>query len=159
VSYLATLPLCGQQLSSPFPFTLQPLGIRLDSGDLAYLSKEARAMFVAADRVFPFANLASNCRIVASNDINEAVLMSLNDQGHSIDTFGIGTNLVTCQAQPALGMVYKLVEINGKPRMKLSQEVTKVTCMPCCFPPDVPLTAPASGHVAEQETSVPNVRP
>jgi nicotinate phosphoribosyltransferase len=104
----------------------KPLGIRLDSGDLAYLSKEARAMFAAADKVFPFANLATNCRIVASNDINEAVLMSLNDQGHSIDTFGIGTNLVTCQAQPALGMVYKLVEINGKPRMKLSQEVTKV---------------------------------
>lgn len=113
--------------------SLQPLGIRLDSGDLAYLSNEARAMFAAADKVFPDYRLATTCRIVASNDINEAVLMSLNDQGHSIDTFGIGTNLVTCQAQPALGMVYKLVEINGKPRMKLSQEVTKVqTAVLCC---------------------------
>ena len=108
----------------------QPVGIRLDSGDLAYLSNESRAMMAATDKLFPHANLASTCRIVASNDINEAVLMSLNDQGHSIDTFGIGTNLVTCQAQPALGMVYKLVEINGKPRMKLSQEATKVRVVP-----------------------------
>jgi nicotinate phosphoribosyltransferase len=103
----------------------KPLGIRLDSGDLAYLSKEARKMLVAADEVL--GTELAKCTIVASNDINEPVLHSLNDQGHDIDTFGIGTNLVTCQAQPALGMVYKLVEINGKPRIKLSQEITKVT--------------------------------
>jgi nicotinate phosphoribosyltransferase len=103
----------------------KPLGIRLDSGDLAYLSKEARKMLVAADAVL--GTELAKCTIVASNDINEPVLHSLNDQGHDIDTFGIGTNLVTCQAQPALGMVYKLVEINGKPRIKLSQEITKVT--------------------------------
>lgn len=106
----------------------QPLGIRLDSGDLAYLSLAARAIFEEVDGfgLNPF-SFAASCKIVASNDINEAVLVSLNEQGHSIDTFGIGTNLVTCQAQPALGMVYKLVEINGRPRIKLSQEVSKVT--------------------------------
>ena len=101
-------------------------GIRLDSGDLAYLSKEARRMFIEADKRVPGSDLAS-CNIVASNDINEAVLLALNEQKHSIDTFGIGTHLVTCQANPALGMVYKLVEINDEPRIKLSQEASKVT--------------------------------
>ena len=66
------------------------------------------------------------CSVVASNDINESVLHALNEQGHDIDVYGIGTNLVTCQAQPALGMVFKLVEMDGKPRIKLSQEITKV---------------------------------
>lgn len=103
-----------------------PTGIRLDSGDLAYLSKAARAMFVAADARYG-TTLAKNSKVVVSNDINEAVLHALNDQGHEIDTFGIGTNLVTCQAQPALGMVYKLVEIGGQPRIKLSQDPGKIT--------------------------------
>jgi nicotinate phosphoribosyltransferase len=101
------------------------VGIRLDSGDLAYLSKEARAAFRAVDaRV---GSSLARCAIVASNDINEAVLLSLADQGHEIDVFGIGTHLVTCQAQPALGMVFKLVEVNGTPRIKLSQDAGKVT--------------------------------
>lgn len=101
------------------------IGIRLDSGDLAYYSKEARRMFVEVDKRYSagFAKL----NIVASNDINEAVLNSLNQAGHEIDTFGIGTHLVTCYEQPALGGVYKLVAINGKPRIKLSQELIKVT--------------------------------
>lgn len=101
-------------------------GVRLDSGDLAYLSKETRRMFKKADERYG-TSLATDCKIVASNDINESVLTSLNDQGHEVDSFGIGTNLVTCQAQPALGMVYKLVEINGTPRIKLSQDQGKVT--------------------------------
>ena len=104
----------------------EPIGIRLDSGDLAYLSKESRAMFIATAEAFDLPAFGEH-RIVASNDINEKTLESLNQQRHEIDIFGIGTNLVTCQGQPALGGVYKLCEIEEKPRIKLSQEVEKVT--------------------------------
>ncbi|KRG02580.1 nicotinate phosphoribosyltransferase isoform X2 [Drosophila mojavensis] len=102
------------------------LGIRIDSGDLAYLSCLAREAFEkVADRFkVPWFNKLT---IVASNDINEDTILSLNEQGHKIDCFGIGTHLVTCQRQPALGCVYKLVEINGQARIKLSQDVEKVT--------------------------------
>ncbi len=103
----------------------KPLGVRLDSGDLAYLSKSTRRMFneVALRSGVDLSQL----RISASNDINEDTIRSLNQQGHQIDVFGIGTHLVTCQAQPALGGVYKLMEINGEPRIKLSQDVAKVS--------------------------------
>lgn len=102
------------------------LGIRIDSGDLAYLSNKAREVFtkVAESYNIPW---FENLTIVASNDINEETILSLNDQNHKIDCFGIGTHLVTCQRQPALGCVYKMVEINGQPRIKLSQDVAKVT--------------------------------
>lgn len=102
------------------------IGIRIDSGDLAYLSNAARDIFerIAVNYDIPwFAKLT----ICASNDINEETILSLNEQSHKIDCFGIGTHLVTCQRQPALGCVYKMVEINGQPRIKLSQEVGKVT--------------------------------
>jgi len=71
-------------------------GIRLDSGDLAYLSKTIRGIFreLAEKLAKPF---IKDLTIVASNDINEEVLWSLAKQGHSIDAFGIGTHLVTCQ--------------------------------------------------------------
>ncbi|XP_034837763.1 nicotinate phosphoribosyltransferase isoform X1 [Maniola hyperantus] len=102
------------------------VGIRIDSGDLAYLSVLVRDTFhqVAEQFQVPW---FSNLTIVASNDINEETILSLHEQGHAIDCFGIGTHLVTCQRQPALGCVYKLVEINGQPRIKLSQDVGKVT--------------------------------
>ncbi|KAK2581351.1 hypothetical protein KPH14_008118 [Odynerus spinipes] len=104
----------------------QAVGIRIDSGDLAYLSNAARDVFeTLADKysVPWFGRLT----IVASNDINEETIISLNEQSHKIDCFGIGTHLVTCQKQPALGCVYKMVEINDQPRIKLSQDVSKVT--------------------------------
>ena len=82
-------------------------GIRLDSGDLAYLSLQVRAFFkkVSAKYNIPW---FEKLTIVVSNDINEDILHSLNTQGHSIDSFGIGTHLVTCQKQPALGCVFKV---------------------------------------------------
>ncbi|KAG5309215.1 PNCB phosphoribosyltransferase, partial [Pseudoatta argentina] len=106
------------------------IGIRIDSGDLAYLSDVVRDTFekIAIKYDIPwFAKLM----ICVSNDINEETIISLNEQnifqGHKIDCFGIGTHLVTCQRQPALGCVYKMVEINNKPTIKLSQEVEKIT--------------------------------
>lgn len=107
----------------------KPLGIRIDSGDLSYLSLRCRELMqhtqdlLGAKLAGGFAKLG----IVASNDIHEGVLHSLNQHGHSITAFGIGTHLVTCMRQPALGCVYKLVDIDGTPRIKLSQDVEKVT--------------------------------
>lgn len=102
------------------------IGIRLDSGDLAYLSLQVRSIFRSIAKLFDvpwFENLI----IVASNDINEDILHSLNSQGHEINQFGIGTHLITCQKQPALGCVFKLVEVDHKPCVKLSEEFTKIT--------------------------------
>jgi len=108
----------------------KPVGVRLDSGDLAYLSTMVRAKLDAAAKSLACPELLQ-CIVVASNDINEEVLLSLNNQGHAIDAFGIGTHLVTCQAQPALGCVYKLVEIEGEARIKLSQDIAKVMIPGC----------------------------
>ena len=109
-----------------------PVGIRLDSGDLSCLSLLARLKFFNSYRslrrgdFLPF-NWHDSLLIVASNDVNEKLLHHLERQGHEVDTFGIGTNLVTCQAQPALGCVYKLVQLDGHPRIKLSDDFAKIT--------------------------------
>lgn len=63
----------------------------------------------------------SGLTITASNELNEVAMTEMQRQGHEIDVFGIGTNQVTCEAQPALGCVYKLVMIDGNPRIKLSK--------------------------------------
>lgn len=98
-------------------------GVRLDSGDLAYLSIEARRMLDEAG--FPEA-----C-IVASNDLDESIIESLQQQGARIDVWGVGTRLATAFDQPALGGVYKLtaMSMNGEltPRLKLSEQVAKIT--------------------------------
>ncbi|EAY18543.1 nicotinate phosphoribosyltransferase, putative family protein [Trichomonas vaginalis G3] len=101
-------------------------GIRLDSGDLAELSKQTRKMFKEFAEKYNIPE-AAHYIITASNDINEKALLELERVGHEIDVYGIGTHLVTCQMQPALGGVYKLVEIDGHPRVKLSNDLIKVT--------------------------------
>ena len=105
----------------------KPIGLRIDSGDLAYLSKEIRKMLQNADAFVICTHPLVTQKIMASNDINELVLKELNLQGHEIDGYGIGTYLGTCWAQPALGCVYKLVEIKLKPRIKLSEDAGKIT--------------------------------
>ncbi|XP_043708225.1 nicotinate phosphoribosyltransferase 2-like isoform X2 [Telopea speciosissima] len=105
------------------------VGIRLDSGDLAYLSGETRRFFCAIEKKFGVPGFGKMA-ITASNDLCEETIDALNKQGHEVDAFGIGTYLVTCQAQAALGCVFKLVEINNQPRIKLSEDVSKVS-IPC----------------------------
>ncbi|CAN6297133.1 unnamed protein product [Urochloa humidicola] len=105
------------------------VGIRLDSGDLAYLSVETRKFFHSIEKDFGIVGFGK-MNITASNDLNEETIDALNKQGHEVDAFGIGTYLVTCYAQAALGCVFKLVEINKQPRIKLSEDVTKVS-IPC----------------------------
>lgn len=99
-------------------------GIRLDSGDLAYLSIEARKLLDAAG----FAETA----IVASNDLDEQLIISLKQQGARVDTWGVGTKLVTAYDQPALGGVYKLAAIRNESgtwhyTMKLSEQAAKIS--------------------------------
>jgi putative nicotinate phosphoribosyltransferase len=98
-------------------------GIRLDSGDLAYLSIEARKMLDEAGLHY--------VKIVASNDLDEDTIMNLKLQGAKIDTWGIGTKLITSFQQPALGGVYKVVakEENGEwiPTIKISGNPEKIT--------------------------------
>ncbi|WP_368654609.1 nicotinate phosphoribosyltransferase [Ornithinibacillus sp. 4-3] len=100
------------------------IGIRLDSGDMAYLSKQARRMLDEAG--FP------NAKIFASNDLDEATIVSLQSQGAAIDVWGVGTKLITAYDQPALGAVYKIVAIekeNGEmvDTIKISANPEKVT--------------------------------
>lgn len=101
----------------------KPTGIRLDSGDLAYLSKRARAMLDKAG----FADV----KIFASSDLDETIINSLRMQGARIDVWGVGTKLITSDDMPALGGVYKMSAeiVNGTvvPKIKLSENAFKVT--------------------------------
>lgn len=95
------------------------IGIRLDSGDLAYLSKKARKMLDAAGLDY--------VKIFASNQLNEYVIRSLDEQNARLDGYGVGTELVTGKPDAALDGVYKLALCNDKPRMKISENVEKMT--------------------------------
>ena len=102
----------------------RPRGIRLDSGDFAYLSKKARKMLDAAG--FP------DAIICASGDLDEYSMTSLMQQGAKIDLWGVGTKLITSQEMPALGGVYKLAAVFREdgtmiPKIKLSDNAAKIT--------------------------------
>ncbi|NXE16366.1 PNCB phosphoribosyltransferase, partial [Lophotis ruficrista] len=102
------------------------VGVRLDSGDLARQSKEVRRMLRACGAHFQVPWLET-IPIAVSNDISEQSLEEFNREGSEIDMIGVGTNLVTCPLQPSLGCVYKLVEVNGFPCLKLTEDEEKMT--------------------------------
>ncbi len=95
------------------------VGIRIDSGDLAYLSKKARRMLDEAGLHY--------VKISVSNQLDERVIKSLIEQGAPIDLFGVGTRLITGQPDSALDGVYKLSVADGQPRMKISDSLSKTT--------------------------------
>lgn len=96
-------------------------GVRIDSGDLAYLSREVRAAFDAAG--FP------DVKIVASNELDEYVIESIRAEGGRVDIYGVGTRLATCAGEGggALGGVYKLVRVGDEPKLKLTSDISKAT--------------------------------
>ncbi len=103
---------------------IEMIGIRLDSGDLAYLSIEARK--ILDDGGFP------NAAIAASNDLDEHIITSLKNQGAKINLWGVGTKLVTAYDQPALSGVYKLTAIRQPgdawtPKVKVSEQTAKIS--------------------------------
>lgn len=102
----------------------RPAGIRIDSGDIAYLSKRARTMLDAAG--------FSDCSIVASGGLDEFLIQDLLIQGAQIDAFGVGERLITAKSDPVFGGVYKLVAVDNEagepePRIKVSENVEKIT--------------------------------
>ena len=104
--------------------TPRKLGIRLDSGDLAYLSKQARKMLDEAGH--------TDVSICASNDLDEYLINDLKRQEAAIDSWGVGTNLITAKDCPSFGGVYKLAAIQNKagefvPKIKLSENTEKIT--------------------------------
>ena len=110
---------------------LEPLGcrlkgIRIDSGDITYLSKKARQMLDAAG--------LTDCKITASNSLDEYIIRDMIRQGAKIDSFGVGERLITAASDPVFGGVYKLaaIEDDGKiiPRIKVSENIAKIT-NPC----------------------------
>lgn len=108
------------------PLGKKPAGIRIDSGDIAYLSKKARAMLKAAGY--------GDAPICVSNSLDEYIVQDLLRQGAQVDTFGIGENLITSKSDPVFGGVYKLAAVKQGdayiPKIKVSETVDKITT-PC----------------------------
>ena len=105
------------------PQGITKCGIRLDSGDIAYLSKKARRMLDAAG--------LHDCKIIVSNSLDENIIRDLIHQGAQIDSFGVGERLITAKSNPVFGGVYKLVakEKDGEviPKIKISENPEKIT--------------------------------
>ncbi len=106
------------------PQGITDFGIRLDSGDIAYLTKKARKMLDAAG--------LQSCKIVVSNSLDEYLIQDLMTQQAQIDVFGVGERMITAKSTPVFGGVYKLVAIEQpdgsiEPKIKISENITKIT--------------------------------
>lgn len=106
------------------PLGIKKCGIRLDSGDMAYLTRKARKMLDDAGW--------TECEITISNSLDEYLIRDLLRQGAVVDTFGVGERLITARSEPVFGGVYKLVAVEGengevKPKIKVSENVGKIT--------------------------------
>ena len=112
---------CAKEVLEPMGKRLK--GIRIDSGDLAYLSKKVRKMLDNAG--------LNDCKIIVSNSLDEYTIDSLINQGGKIDSFGVGERLITAKSDPVFGAVYKIcaVEENNEfvPRIKISENIEKIT--------------------------------
>lgn len=109
------------------PRGFRPKGVRIDSGDITYLSKKARKMLDEAG--------FEDCKIVASNSLDEYIIRDMLLQGAKVDSFGVGERLITASSTPVFGGVYKLVAVedddgNIIPKIKISENVAKITT-PC----------------------------
>lgn len=106
------------------PQGFRPAGIRIDSGDITYLSRKARKMLDDAG--------FEDCQICASNSLDEHIIQDMLAQGAKVDSFGVGERLITSSSEPVFGGVYKLVAVekeDGKviPKIKISENVAKIT--------------------------------
>ena len=106
------------------PMGCRPVGIRIDSGDITYLSKKARKMLDEAG--YP------DCKICASNALDEYLIRDMIYQGAKVDMFGVGERLITAKSEPVFGGVYKLAAVedddgNIQPKIKISENVAKIT--------------------------------
>ena len=112
---------CAKEVLEPMEKRLN--GVRLDSGDLAYLSKQVRKMLDAAG--------LTDCKVIVSNSLDEYTISSIISQGGCIDGFGVGERLITAKSDPVFGAVYKIAAVyeNGQfaPRIKISENVEKIT--------------------------------
>ncbi|MGN0162216.1 MAG: nicotinate phosphoribosyltransferase [Candidatus Ornithomonoglobus sp.] len=109
------------------PMGKRPKGVRIDSGDITYLSKKCRK--ILDDAGYP------DCSIVASNSLDEYIISDMLRQGAQVDSFGVGERLITSKSNPVMGGVYKLVGVEREdgsiiPKIKISENVAKITT-PC----------------------------
>ena len=107
-----------------WPMGIKKCGIRIDSGDLTYLSKEARKMLDEAG--------LTDCKIVASNALDEFIIRGLLMEGAKLDSFGVGERLITSKSDPVFGSVYKLSAVENEdgtiqPKIKVSENIEKIT--------------------------------